>query len=127
MPNLLTIVVYKVSKVYYILIEFDVSLTVHHSIELFSSTNFNAQFFINSMLLHHYPRHVSGINMPIYRRKDCIHTQHLVSSLSVTSAQYTCVYFADVTESEDTRCCVYTIFPPEDGHVNARNMSRIIV
>jgi len=21
------------------------------------------------------------------------------------------------TESEDTRCCVNTIFPPEDGHV----------
>ena len=31
------------------------------------------------------------------------------------------------TESEDTRCCVNTIFPPEDGHVNAQNMSRIIV
>jgi len=31
------------------------------------------------------------------------------------------------TESEDTRCCVNTIFPPEDGHVNVRNMSRIIV
>ena len=31
------------------------------------------------------------------------------------------------TESDDTRCCVNTIFPPEDGHVNAQNMSRIIV
>jgi hypothetical protein len=31
------------------------------------------------------------------------------------------------TESEDTRCCVNTIFPPEDGHVNARNMSKIIM
>ena len=31
------------------------------------------------------------------------------------------------TESEDTRCCVNKIFPPEDGYVNARNMSRIIV
>ena len=31
------------------------------------------------------------------------------------------------TESDDTRCCDNTIFPPEDGHVNARNMSRIIV
>jgi len=31
------------------------------------------------------------------------------------------------TESEDTRCCVNIIFPPEDGHVNARNMSRVIV
>jgi len=26
------------------------------------------------------------------------------------------------TESDDTRCCVNTIFPPEDAHVNARNM-----
>ena len=25
------------------------------------------------------------------------------------------------TESEDTRCCVNKIFPPEDGRVNARN------
>ena len=31
------------------------------------------------------------------------------------------------TESENTRCCVNTIFAPEDGHLNARNMSRIIV
>jgi len=31
------------------------------------------------------------------------------------------------TESDDTRCCVNTIFPPEDVHVNARNMSRIAV
>jgi hypothetical protein len=31
------------------------------------------------------------------------------------------------TESEDTRCCVTAVFPPEDEHVNARNMSRIIV
>jgi len=31
------------------------------------------------------------------------------------------------TESDDTRCFVNTIFPPEDGHVNARNMSRMIV
>jgi hypothetical protein len=31
------------------------------------------------------------------------------------------------TESEDTRCCVNTIFPPEDGRINARNMSRIIM
>jgi len=31
------------------------------------------------------------------------------------------------TESDDTRYCVYTIGPPEDVHVNARNMSRIVV
>ena len=31
------------------------------------------------------------------------------------------------TESDDIRCCVNKICPPEDGHVNARNMSRIVV
>ena len=30
------------------------------------------------------------------------------------------------TESDDTRCCDNTIYPPEDGHVDARNMSRIV-
>ena len=31
------------------------------------------------------------------------------------------------TESDDTRCCDNTICPPEDGHVDARNISRIIM
>jgi hypothetical protein len=112
--------IFKIPKNFLLLV--DVSLTVHHSIELFSSTNFNPQFFINNMLLHYYPQHVSGINMPIFRRKDCIHTASGIFALCTQV-----VYGADVTESEDTRCCVYTVFPPEDGHVNARNMSRIIV
>ena len=30
-------------------------------------------------------------------------------------------------ESDDTRCCENKICPPEDGYVNARNMSRIVV
>ena len=30
-------------------------------------------------------------------------------------------------QSEDTRCCGNTICPPEDGHVDARNMSRIVM
>ena len=31
------------------------------------------------------------------------------------------------TESDATRCCDNKICPPEDGHFNARNMSRIVV
>ena len=31
------------------------------------------------------------------------------------------------TESDDTRCCDNTICPPENGHVDARNMSRIVM
>ena len=60
-------------------------------------------------------------------------SQHLVSSLSVKGCTV-CRMRADrshtvqpFTDSDDTRCCDNTICPPEDGHVNARNMSRIIM
>ena len=56
-----------------------------------------------------------------------VFTQHLVSSLSVNSCTVHRCTVQPFTESDDTRCCVNTIFPPEDGHVNARNTSRIIV
>jgi len=73
--------------------------------------------------------------MHIFMRKNYIHTasgifplyKHLRSTLfeiGLTSVLCTVQTF---TESEDTRCCVNTIYPPEDGHANARNMSRIIV
>ena len=88
-------------------------------------------------MLHYYPRHVSSINMPIFRRKNCTHTasgivalcKRLHSTLvesGLQSAFNRCTV-QTFTESDDTRCRVNTIFPPEDGHVNARNMSRIIV
>jgi len=31
------------------------------------------------------------------------------------------------TKSDETRCCDNTICPPEDGHVIARNTSRIVM
>jgi len=31
------------------------------------------------------------------------------------------------TESDDTRCCDNTVYPPEDGHVDGRNMLRIVM
>jgi len=31
------------------------------------------------------------------------------------------------TDSDGTRCCDNKICPPEDGHVDARNMSRIVM
>jgi len=88
-------------------------------VRLISFTNFNAQFhlFINNMYLHYNPRHVSSINMPIFRRTNCIITASGIVTL--------CKRLYSI-ESDDTRCCDNTIFPPEDGNVNARNMSRII-
>ena len=85
-------------------------------------------------MLQYYPRHVSSINMPIFRRKNCIHTVSgivaLCKRLHSTPVESELTYQCTVhpfTESDDTRCCVNTIFPPEDGHVNAGNMSRIIL
>jgi len=49
-----------------------------------------------------------------------VYALHLVSSLTVNGCA------AVYTESDDTGCCDNTIGPPEDGHVNARNMSRIV-
>ena len=34
----------------------------------------NFPYSLTKCLLHYYPRHVSSINMPIFRRKNCIHT-----------------------------------------------------
>ena len=41
-------------------------------------------------------------------------------------------YFSNIRsltyfQSDDTRCCDNTICPPKDGHVDARNMSRIVM
>ena len=88
-------------------------------------------------MLHYNPRHVSSINMPIFRRTNCIITvsgivtprkrlysmpneRRLQSSLLSSGILY-------CTESDDTRHCDNTICPPEDVHVNARNMSKIVM
>ena len=55
---------------------FDIFSTVHHSIELFHQPTLMHSFFylLTICLLRYYPRHVSSINMPIFRRKNSIHT-----------------------------------------------------
>jgi len=62
-------------------------------------------------MLNYNPRYVSTINMPIFRRINCIITASGIVTL------YTVQPF---TESDDTRYCDNTICPPEDGHVNAQ-------
>ena len=56
--------------------KFDVFSTVHHSIELFHQPTLmhNFLYSLTICLLHYYLRHVSSINIPIFRRKNCIHT-----------------------------------------------------
>jgi len=71
---------------------------VHHSIELFHlPTLMHNSLFFNNMYIF-------------------VLCKRLHSTLVESGRQ-----------SEDTRYCVNTICPPEHGHVNARNMSRIVV
>jgi len=70
-------------------------------------------------MLRYYPRHVSSINMPIFRRKNCIHTESGIVAL--------CKRLHSTPVESRLQSSVNTIFPPEDGHVNARNMSRIVM
>jgi hypothetical protein len=98
-------------------VNFDVFLTVHHCTDI-SFTNFNAQFLysLTICMLHYNPRHVSRSTCPSSGGQIVL-SQHLVSLMSVQP----------FTESDDTRCRDNTICPTEDGHVDARNMSRIVM
>jgi hypothetical protein len=75
--------------------------------------------------------------MPIFRRTNCIITASGIvtlckqlysmpdeSRLQSVLIRHTVQPF---TESDDTKCCDNKICPPEDGHVNVRNMSRIVM
>ena len=62
---------------------FSVFSTVHRSIELFHQPTLMHSFLysLTICLLNYYPRHVSSINMPIFRRKNCIHTASVIFAL----------------------------------------------
>ena len=88
-------------------------------------------------MLHYNPRHVSSINMPIFKKANCIITasgfvtlcKQLYSMpdesrLQSALTRHTVQLF---TDSDETRCCDNTICLLEDGHVDARNMSRIVM
>ena len=53
------------------------------SAELITFTNFNAQFLhsLTTCMLHYNPQHVSSINMPIFRRTNCIITESGIVTL----------------------------------------------
>ena len=81
-------------------------------------------------MLHYNPRHVSSINMPIFRRTNfviaasgiitfCKRLYIMPDESQSALIRHTVQPF---TESDDTRYCDNKICPPEDGHVNVRNM-----
>jgi hypothetical protein len=97
-------------------------------------TNFNAQFLysLTIYMLFYNPRQFSSINMPIFRRTNFIITasgivtpcKGLYSMPDESSLLSSVILYC--TKNDDTKCCDNTICPPEDGYVDARNMSRIV-
>ena len=84
-------------------------------------------------MLHYNPPHISNINMPIFSRKNCVITASgivtLCKQLYSMPDESPLIWHTvqPFTESDDTRCCDNKICPPEDGHTDARNMSRIVM
>ena len=63
--------------------------------------------------------------MPIFRRTNCIITTSGIVTLC--TVQYSMLDESRLQNSDDNRCCDNTDCPPEDGDVDARNMSRIVM
>ena len=105
---------------------------MHHSIELFHQPTLMHSFLysLTICLLHYYPRRVSSINMPIFRRKNCIHTasgifalckrlhntlvesglSHPVYCADIPHFSPTCLTTLNVTHLYQTLCCRITTF-----------------
>ena len=68
---------------------FDVFLTVHHSIDFFSSYHLNAHYLysITIYMLHYNPQHVSSSTLLIFRRTNCIIT---ASGIVTTDSRTVC-------------------------------------
>ena len=94
----------------------------HLAQRFISFTNFNAQFLysLTIRMLHYDPRHVSSINMPIFRRTNCIITasgiitlcKRLYSMPDESSLLSSGILYCRL-QSDDTRCCGNTICPPQ--------------
>ena len=71
-------------------------------IELFHQPTLmhNFLYSLTICLLHYYPRHVSSINMPIFRRKNCIHTASGIFALELGERSYINTYAASYLNNQ---------------------------
>jgi hypothetical protein len=77
------------TKKYIVLSFFNVFIsTVHHSIDLLHLPTLmhNSLYSLTICMLHYNPRNVSSINMPIFRRTNCIITASGI--VTPTAVQY---------------------------------------
>ena len=79
-------------------------------------------------MLRYNPRHVSSINMPIFRRTNFINTASGIVALCkrlYNMPDESSLLSSGILYSRLQRVTI--ICPPEDGHADARNMSRIVM
>ena len=91
---------------------FNVFSTVHHSIDLFHlpTVMHNSFIQLTICMLHYNPRHVSSINMPIFRRTNYIIT---ASGMSLSVKGFT-VCLADESRLQSRAVCSHPVWN-EDG------------
>jgi len=99
---------------------------VHHDINFEAITNLMYKYLYsyNITILYMFPALLCSSS-----GGSIVYVQHLVPSLSVSGRYVTLVKrelnqcnVRPLTESDGTRCCTFTIEPPEDEHNNSRNM-----
>ena len=95
----------------------------------------NFLYSLTICLLHYYPRHVSSINMPIFKRKNCIHTSSGIFALCkrLHSTLVESVYWADVyRERRYQMMCEYNFSSWRwacwcSKHVDDNNVTNILL
>jgi len=89
-------------------------MTMHHTIDSFYLPNLMHNFYsLKICMLHYNPRHVSSINMSIFRRANSIITASGIVTLckrlyNMPGAEQSALIRHTVQpfkESDDTRCC----------------------
>jgi hypothetical protein len=109
---------------------FGVSLTVHHSINLFFSPTWcTIHLFCNicitlntSTCFEQYYTHLQKVKTVFLQHLEC-HFLWAAVQCTVWEALNRCT----ARPSDDTRCCKMQFRPPEDEHSNVRNMSRYLM
>jgi len=107
-------------------------------LKFFSNCQLNVQFLYSSTIcmLHYDPQHVLSNTLLILRRTNCITTASgIITLCKWPYSMHTLWLFTEYsmhtvrpfTESDDTRGCSNTIFPPEDEQGAAQNMLRIVM
>jgi len=104
--------------------DFNILLAVHPNIIIVFFANLMQKFFVFSIYIYYISQHVSDTIMLILRRSKCISTASGIVTLFrwLFNTHVNLYTEQSPKQSDDTRCCINKIWPPEDENNSARNM-----